>query len=66
MITKGNVYGWTEVKRKTEKAVGDVMASYLWKVGVSEVYIGYRIKWKCKTIVADPKQWEEKAKKKKN
>ena len=34
---------------------GDVMASDMRKVGVSEEDAGDRVKWKCRTRVADPK-----------
>ena len=40
---------------RPKKRWGDVMASDMRKVGVSEEDAGDRVKWKCRTRVADPK-----------
>lgn len=42
-------------EEENQKRGVDVMASDMRKVGVSEEDAGDRVKWKCRTRVADPK-----------
>lgn len=40
---------------KSKKRQRDVIASDMRKIGVKKEDTGYRVKWMCRTMVADPK-----------